>query len=255
MKASKLVTHAVLTVCFSFMCVHTLIAAPIFDTFGPLDQATFGGTGIPNEEVAVSTQIVDGDVTITIAMSATQRFSNPAVTNDGAGTYLAGTGSNFGGAGESAFEGALWNFNYYIDVEGTNGATPVIADYQFDLYYDFDPAQDNALATLGQINLTAGILASPTPAATLLEDSQNLLFGFLASPIPGLVTPPAGSFNPNVNGEYNFAIQVTNSGGFSLETVAIDVQVNNSAAIPEPSSALLLLMAIAGMVRTRTKQL
>lgn len=254
MKASKFGTLTALTVCFSFVCANALIAAPIFDTFGPLDQATFGGTGIPNEEVAVSTQIVDGDVTITVAMSATQRFSNPAVTNDGAGTYFAGTGSNFGGAGESAFEGALWNFNYYIDVEGANGATPVIADYQFDLYYDFDPAEDNALASLGLINLTAGILGSPTPGITLLEDSQNLMFGFLASPIPGLVTPPAGSFNPNLNGEYNFAIQVSNSGGFNLETVAIDVQVSNSAVIPEPSTGLLLLMAIGGLVQTRAKR-
>ena len=253
MKATKLGTLTALTVCFSLVCANALIAAPIYDTFGPLDQATFGGAGIPNEEVAVSTQIVDGDVTITIAMSATQRYSNPVVTNDGAGTYFAQTGSNFGGAGQSTTEGALWNFNYYIDVEGTNGATPVIADYQFDLYYDFDPALDNALATLGKIDVTAGVLASASPAATLLEDSQNLMFDFLAGvpPLPGLVFPPAGSFDPNALGEYNFAIQVSNSGGFNLETVAIDVQVENSTPIPEPSSAVLLIATLAGLISSR----
>ncbi|HHQ14905.1 MAG TPA: hypothetical protein ENK16_07730, partial [Chromatiales bacterium] len=99
-------------------------AVPIMDYFGPLNEATFGGTGIPNQEVAVASQFVDGNNLITVAMSATQRYSNPPLTNDGAGTYFAGTGSNFGGDGESSTEGALWNFNYFIKVEGINGATP-----------------------------------------------------------------------------------------------------------------------------------
>jgi len=39
----------------------TAVATPIYDTFGPLDTATFGGQGIPNDEVAVSSQFIDGD--------------------------------------------------------------------------------------------------------------------------------------------------------------------------------------------------
>jgi len=220
-------------------------ATPVFDTFGPLDAATFGGQGIPNDEVAVSTQIVDGDVTITLAMSATQRFSNPALTNDGLGTYFAGPGSNFGGANESTNEGALWNFNYYMNVEGANGATPILADYQIDLFYDFDTGLDTPVGSLGSINVTNAILGGPDPTATLVEDSQNLMFGFLAAPIPGVVAPPAGAFDPNDLGEYNFILTIS-GGGLPLETVAMDVQV-----IPEPASLLLGLLGGTAVIARR----
>lgn len=235
---------------FSVVAALSLTAAanatPVFDTFGPLDEATFGGQGIPNDEVAVSTQIVDGDVTITLAMSATQRYSNPALTNDGVGTYFATPGSNFGGNNESLNEGALWNFNYYMNVEGTNGATPILADYQINLYYDFDTGLDTSLGSLGVINVTNAIIGGPDPSATLVEDSQNLMFGFLASAIPGVLTPPAGAFNPNDLGEYNFALTIS-GGGLPLETVAMDVQV-----LPEPASlALLSLMGLGTLTRRR----
>lgn len=219
-------------------------AAPIYDYFGPLSEATFGGTGIPNDEVAVASQFVDGDNLITVAMSATQRFSNPALGNDGAGTYIATTGSNFGGAGESATEGALWNWNYFIRVEGLNGATPILSDYQIDIFYDFDTAVDTALGSLGRIDVTAGLLGAGS-TDTLVEDSQNSLFGYLASGIPGLVTPPGGSFDPNAVGEYSFAITVS-SAGFPVETVAMDVQV-----VPEPGTALLIGLGLAGLARRR----
>jgi len=225
-------------------------AAPIFDYFGPLDEATFGGTGIPNQEVAVASQFVDGNVEITVAMSATQRFSNPALTNDGAGTYFAGTGSNFGGNGESTTEGAIWNFNYFMRVVGLNGATPILADYQFNLFYDFDPGADTPIGALGVIDITASVLAGPDPAATLVEDSQNLLFGFLAADIPGFLSAPGGAFDPNIVGEYNFGIQVSRAG-WGIETVAMDVQ-----AVPEPGTALLFGLGLAGLAaRTDRKRL
>lgn len=220
-------------------------ATPVYDTFGPLNGATFGGQGIPNDEVAVSMQIVDGDVTITLAMSATQRYSNPALTNDGLGTYFATPGSNFGANNESAYEGALWNFNYYMKVEGTNGATPELADYQINLYYDFDTGFDTPLASLGSIDMTTAILGGTDPNATLVEDSQNLMFGFLATPVPGVLTPPAGSFDPNALGEYNFALTIA-GGGLPLETVAMDVQV-----VPEPASLSLFALTGLGLLKRR----
>jgi len=139
------------------------------------------GTGIPNNSVAAAKKFVNGANTVTIAMNATQRFSNPPLTNNGAGVFFAGTGSNFGGAGESTTEGALWNWNFYMNVDGPG----VLADYQFDLYYDFDPAAGNTLADLGRIDITASLLCGvpcgADPSATLVQDSQNLLFGFLAT--------------------------------------------------------------------------
>jgi len=225
-------------------------AAPIFDVFGPLPEATFGGTGIPNDSVAVSQQIVDGSTTITIALSATQRFFNPPLTNDGAGTYFAQAGSNTGGPGStSSLEGALWNANYFIDVDG-GGRT--ITDYAFNLFYDFDPAFDNGPAGLGVGNVTAAVGASVLgvgPLATRVEGSENMLFGSLASNVPGLQTAPAfGPFDPNAVGEYNFAITVERIGGFAIETVAMDVQV-----VPIPAAAVLFSSALAmlGWVRRR----
>lgn len=223
-------------------------ATPIFDEFGPLDEATFGGQGIPNDEVAISSQFVNGTDTITVAMSATQRFSNPALTNDGAGTYFAGPGSNFGGAGESTLEGALWNFNFYINLESTAGN--VLADYQIDLYYDFDTGFDTPIGSLGSINITNSILASADPNAVLIEDSQNLNFAFLASSVPGFINAPGGSFDPDALGEYNFAIQVSQpTSGFGVETVAMDVQV-----VPEPASMIMALATGSAICLVRRRR-
>ncbi|MCB9853181.1 MAG: PEP-CTERM sorting domain-containing protein [Phycisphaerales bacterium] len=229
----------------SLIVSQAAFGVPIYDQFGPLPTATFGGQGIPNEEVAISSQWIDGDALLTIAMSATQRYSNPAVTNDGAGTYFATAGANFGGNNESLIEGALWNFNYYLSIQGINGATPVLADYQIDLYYDFDTGDDTPIASLGSIDITAAILASMNPSATLIEDSQNLNFGFLAAGVPGIVKPPLGTFDPNALGEYNFGIQVKR-GGWGIETVAMDVRV-----IPEPATMGLFLLAGLALVRRR----
>ncbi|MEN0109979.1 MAG: PEP-CTERM sorting domain-containing protein [Planctomycetota bacterium] len=198
--------------------------------------------------MAASKQIIDGDTTITLALTATQRFSNPPLTNDGLGTFFATPGSNFGGNGESGTEGALWNFNFYIEVEGANGTTPALTDYDFTLFYDFDAGFDTGFGDLGTIDLTASLngatFPNPNPQM-VLEGSQNLLFGFLASPIPGVLDPPAGSFDANATGEYTFAIGVTD-GFFPLESVAIDVSV-----VPEPATALLAGLGVLAVRRRR----
>ena len=220
------------------------IASPLYDTFGPLDDATFGGTGIPNQEVAISSQFSNGASTITVAMSATQRYNNPALTNDGAGTYFAGAGSNTPPG--TSTEGALWNFNYYINIDST---TETLADYDITLFYDFNPAFDNGPAGLGTINVTNAILGGPAPTTTtLVEDSQNLMFSYLASDITGLINAPAGSFNPNALGEYNFGISVGQSG-WGVENVRMDVQV-----VPIPTAVWLFgsgLLGLAGIARRK----
>ncbi|GAB4551898.1 MAG: hypothetical protein Tsb0013_14080 [Phycisphaerales bacterium] len=230
------------------LCCATASATPIFDVFGPLPQATFGGTGIPNDEVAAGSQFVDGTNTITIALSATQRFSNPPLTNDGAGTYFAGPGSNFGGMGESSTEGALWNFNFYMEaVDGSNNPI-ALSNYQIDLYYDFDPAPNTALGDLGRIDVTAGLLAQ-MDTTNVTQGSQNLNFGFLAAGFPGLVFPPAGTFDPNALGEYTFALTLSEIGGLGLplETVSILVEVVPSA----PTLAMLGPVGLLAMRRRR----
>lgn len=217
-----------------------VIASPLYDTFGPLDGATFGGTGIPNTEVAISSQFSNGNSLITIAMSATQRYDNPALTNDGAGTYFAGAGSNTPSGASS--EGALWNFNYYINIDST---TETLADYDITLFYDFDPTFDNGPSSLGTVNITNAIFGT-TP--TLIEDSQNLMFNWMSTPVSGVVAPPAGAFDPNALGEYNFGISVGQSG-WGVENVRMDVQV-----VPVPAAVWLFgsgLIGLAGIARRK----
>lgn len=72
-----------------------------------------------------------------------------------------------------------------------NRTPHLLADYQFDLFYAFD----TSLASPGKIDITASVLASPppTPETTLVEDSQNLMFGFLAVDNAPFLTAPGGS--------------------------------------------------------------
>jgi len=219
--------------------------------FGAFPNADFGGTGIPNNAVAASRQIIDGDTTITIAIAATQRFSNPALGNDGDGRYFAGAGSNFGGNNESASEGALWNFSFYIGLESTDPLAK-LTDYQIDLFYDFDPAGPEAccsVAGLGKWNITNTILSGFWGAGsdTLVQDSQNLMFGFLAVDQPGGIDAPAGPFDPDALGNYQFAISVTD-GFFPIESVAIEVNV-----VPVPAAVWLFgsALGILGWMRRR----
>ena len=237
----------VITAIVYFGMATNVLAAPLYDTFGPLDDATFGGTGIPNDEVAISSQFSNGTSLITVAMSATQRYGNPALTNDGLGTYFAGTGSNTGpGSPSGTGVGALWNFNFYINIDST---TETLADYDITIFYDFDTAFDNGPAGLGTINITNAILGGPDPTTTtLVEGSENLMFGYLASGIPGLVNAPAGAFDPNALGEYNFGISVGQSG-WGVENVRMDVQV-----VPVPAAVWLFgsgLLGLVGMARRK----
>ncbi len=215
-------------------------------TFGTLAAATFGGSGIPNNAVEIAT-IVDGGRTITIGLTAHQRYVNPPLTNDGAGTFFAGTGANFGnpalpgGPGPSAFQGATWNFAYYVQVSGGT-----IGDYNIDLFYDFDPGKDTVLLSLGRVDFDLA-----APALALVQDSKNLMFGDLAG-IPPLafVTPPSGSFDPFAAGEYSFLLRVSaaGTGGAELGRVAINVNV-----VPEPATMAVLLAGLTGLLLSRRR--
>jgi hypothetical protein len=208
--------------------------SPTFDVFGPLPSATFGGTGIPNHSVAI-TNVVSGAHNVTLGLTAHERFFNPTVTNDGAGTFFATPGANFGdptfSTTPSSTLGATWNFAFYVDVASTS--QPVLIR----LLYDFDPSFFTDASNHGVI---AGVI--PATPTVELQASQNLLFSFLSTGGtfgPFTVTPPPGSFNPNAVGSYTFALQAYDSSGNQfLGEAAIRVNVGD-VVIPEPASAAL----------------
>jgi hypothetical protein len=96
---------------------------------------------------------------------------------------------------------------------------------------------------LGTINMTNAILGGSDPSATLVEDSQNLMFSFLATDNPGVISAPTYSpFDPNALGEYNFGISVGQSG-WGVENVRMDVQV-----VPVPAAVWLFGSGLIGLV-------
>jgi hypothetical protein len=225
-------------VCIALALPSIASAFTIGDEFGPFPNATFGGSGIPNNQVAASTQIVDGDVTITIALAATQRYDNPTVTWDGEGGYFAGAGSSFEGPGPT--EGALWNFSFYIGLENSNGSTAKLTDYEIDLFYDFNPAGPESccnVSGLGRWDIDETIAAGLWGAGSdlLVQDSQNLMFGFLGTTNLPYIAAPTDvlTFDENALGNYQFAISVTD-GFFPVESVAMEVNV-----VPIPAAVWL----------------
>jgi hypothetical protein len=217
-----------------------------YDTFGSTSD-TFGGSGIPNNAVA-TTVIQNGAATINLGLTAHQRYDNPALINNGAGTFTATAGSNAKPDGTGTV-GALWNFAWDIDVLGASASS-----YKFTLLYDFNPGVGTADSAHGSINLS-------NPFASQ-DGSENLLFsylndstinGMLAESV-GLVVAPNGSFDPNANGEYTFALIAANSSGTELGRSAIRVNVvgGTSAAVPDGGATSILLgLGVAGMFAFR----
>jgi len=226
-------------------------AFTIYDEFGSFEDATWGGSGIPNDAVAASMQIVNGDDLLRVAMSATERYSNPAVGDNGEAIYSAEIGSNCGVDTDpvgcpSANQGALWNWNYFVDVTGGG----VLGDYQIDIWYDLEAGAQRAfgdLSGLGRIDITASLYAQGLENLTMIEGSENNLFAWLGTDQLPFVDAPDTVFDPNAVGNYQYAITVTRTG-FPVDTVAMEVNT-----VPVPASIWLLGSAIGllGWIRRR----
>lgn len=218
--------------------------SPEYSDFGPLDGATYGGTGIPNDPSAITYR--EG---FTIALTAHQRYDAPALSNDGEGTYFATPGTTISPAPRNVL-GSTWNVGYYVQVD-----QPTIADsgLTFKLFYDLDAGRNTDEDALGVLNLNAFFeLEIGGAVGDTKQGSQNMLFSFLSMPLPFL-TPPTGgaSFDPWANGEYSFILAAYNGQGDELGRSAINVQVGE---VPEPGVFALLGLGAAGLRAARHRK-
>ena len=178
---------------------------PTYSTFGTLSGATFGGTGIPNNAVAITT--FNG---VTLGLTATARYANPPVTSNGAGTFYALAGSDT----PSAY--GVWNFDFYA-------ANNSLTDYNLQLLWDTNPGvgtDQTSLLSLGTGAFNAGAVT---------QNSLNLGMGFIG-----------GSFSPTASGEYSFALILTNQAGAEVARSAINVNVGTPSSVPDAASTGLL---------------
>lgn len=195
-------------------------AAPVFDAFGPLAAANFGGSGIPNHAVAMTN--LDGGVVM--GLTATARFAfGPAPTNNGAGVFYAVPGISTG-------DNARWNYDFYI---GGGDLSP----YTFRLLVDMDPTVGNAVSSYIDVSAVLAQADSLETPGTI-QNSHNL--GFYAPPF---------AFDANATGEYGFVLQAFR-GTDLVDQVAIDVQVQ----VPEPGSLALAGVALLGLFGLRRKR-
>lgn len=204
-------------------------AAPV-NSFGALPQATFGGTGIPNSAVAISRVGDAADPVVLLGLTAHQRYSNPALTNDGAGTFYAQPGVDTH-APSPANPYALWNLAFYIG--GLDAS-----EYTYTLFYDLDPAAGNAPG--GSLDLTPLVGLS----GGLYQDSWNLGMDFFTG-VP--------AFDPASPGEYSFAL-VAYGAGDRVAGTSIRVSVGNVNAVPEPGTLALAGLALVGLAAARRRK-
>lgn len=203
-------------------------ATPVFDTFGALTTANFGGSGIPNQAVAQTTL---GTTGIVLGLTATARYTAlPAPTNNGAGVFYAPPGISTG-------DNAKWNYDFYIG--GANGPSAVLSTYTYQLFVDMNPAVGDLFGSYQDLSAVLALPDSLLTAGTI-QNSHNL--GFYA-PVPF-------SFNANAAGQYGILLVARDQTGAEVGRVAIDVNVG---AVPEPGSLALAGVALLGLLGVRRK--
>ena len=164
------------------------------------------------------------------------------VTNDGAGTYSSVTGVSPNFPSTPADPYAVWNFSSFV-------GGPAASSLFFRLFYDFDPAAGNDESTHGTVSFSGATAAAFAPNGS----SSNLGFNNLAangSAFGFTTVAPAGTFDPNLAGQYTFALRAYSDANFTNLVASTAIAVN---VVPEPSSFALAGLALLGLVVARRR--
>ncbi|MEO7360139.1 MAG: PEP-CTERM sorting domain-containing protein [Gemmatimonadaceae bacterium] len=212
--------------------IPSMVSAQVACTagFGSAPSTTFGGSGIPNSAVSYN-NCVRG---LSLNLTAHQRYDNPAVTNNGAGTFTAQAGQDANTVSPQAGY-AKWNFGY--DIQGANAG-----QYSYRLYFDNDPQTGNALD---------GFLNIPGSFGAPYANSLNLGMSYLNFGIFG-PAPTYQPFSADAAGQYGFDLVAYDSG--LTEVARTSMLVNTSSVVPEPSTYALMaagLMLVGAAARRK----
>lgn len=235
---NKTFAGIILLVMFAVQVVKATVITPSYTTFGALPVATFGGTGIPNDAVAIS-EFTEGNFSVVLGLTAHQRFDNPPLGNDGAGRFSAVTGGD-AAHGQPGY--ARWNFGYYhnfspelLDVDAA------AAGYALRLYYDLDPSVGNDVSTFVVVD-PIGINGATMDFENSLNLGMNSIFGL--------------GFDPDLPGEYGLALGLYKDGIAVGTPSAILTTANDPSSVPDSGSTIALLSFCAigiGSIRQRLK--
>ena len=186
-------------------------------TFGTLSGATWGGSGIDNNNAVITTisnpnPLAQGG-TVTLGLEANPRLTPGTLANDGVSTYYANPGSS---AGHPTW--ANWNMGFYLGSSPNN----TLSQYAFTLTYGMEGGASFTFDPM--------LILDNTGAPNSAQNSENLGFSFLSVPI--------GGFDPNASGVYDFTLNAY-LGGTLLGSDSAKVVVGRS--VPDGGNTMALL--------------
>ncbi len=176
-----------------------------------------------------------------LSLGASQRYDNPAVTDNGMGTYFAeagndasisGNGCQTSTAGCSVAGWAKWNFNYAI--ENRNSA------FTYVLYWDKYNGSNTTFNMLNFAIIPTTITISSVVYPFPQQESGNLGQSNLGGP----------AFDPTLAGEYTFVLAEYGAGVTDFSNAAnltgnyVSINVTTT---PEPSTYALMASGLAAL--------